>query len=81
MEARDFFKNLNDGDKYVSIMLNVNQYNDFKDFFESQCVVGSIRIKNSELDEDIVRKDLIKKISKAKKDLRDYEFNKKYNMK
>jgi hypothetical protein len=75
MEYRDFYNDLSNGEEYITCMMNINTFNGL-DFEAQQLMYQSeIRQKNDKFKDDDVHKEYVKRISKAKKDLRDYEFN------
>jgi|TARA_Y100000310_G_C20602106_1_gene773583 hypothetical protein len=75
IDSRSFFDNLQEGEDYVSLLLTKDVFNQIPKNIMDKVSVSSIRQKNSSFKNDPSHKAILSKISKAKKELREYEFN------
>jgi len=72
--AKEFFEELREGDEYLSLLSTKEVYNGIDFELRERMVVNTVRQKNSSFANDENHKKLILKVSKAKKELRNYEF-------
>ena len=75
MEYREFQNNLEENGEYISCMMSTNIHRQLPFELREQMYESEIRQKNEAFKNDDTHKGLVKSISKAKKALRDYEFN------
>ena len=75
MEYRDFQNNLEENEEYISCMMSTDIHRQLPYELKEQMYESEIRQKNEAFKNDDTHKGLVKSISKAKKALRDYEFN------
>lgn len=75
MEYREFQNNLEEEQEYISCMMSTQVHRQLPNELRNQMYESEIRQKNDSFKEDEIHRGLVKDISKAKKRLRDYEFN------
>jgi hypothetical protein len=73
--SQELFAELREGDEYLSLMCKKEVYSGIELELRERIVVNDIRQKNSKFKEDEVHQELVKNMSKAKKELIKYEFN------
>lgn len=73
ISAKDLMNELMEGEEYVSAMMPIQIFHQIQDELQSQ-MYFTIRQKSCQFDTDEIHCGLIKAISKAKRKLRDYEF-------
>lgn len=78
IDYRTFQESLNEGDEYVNCTMATSTFNGIDFELRELMYQSDIRQKNSKFKDDEVHKVLVKKVSKAKKELRNYEFNKNH---
>ena len=71
--SKEFFEELMDGEEYAVVMTRLQTYHQIDDHIKEQSTL-TVRVKSCQYDEDEKHCKLVKAISKAKKHLRDYEF-------
>lgn len=76
---KEFQESLNNGDEYTTLIMKMQTYNGL-DFENDELIYQSaIRQHNDIFKEDETHNSIKKKISKAKAELRNYEFDKNHN--
>lgn len=75
IDSRSFFDNLKEGEEYVSLLLTIDLFNSISEDIRGKVTISSIRQKNSTFKDDSNHKAIVSKLSKVKKELREYEFN------
>ena len=73
--AKEFFEELRDGDEYLSLLTTKEVYNGIDLELRERMVVNTVRQKNSKFQDDDNHKKLVINVSKAKKELRNYEYD------
>jgi hypothetical protein len=73
--SKEFFEELREGEEYVSVMMSMDVYNGISLENRLRMTDPKVRQKNSKFTNDETHKELVKKVAKANKELRDYEFN------
>jgi len=73
--SKEFFDELREGEEYVSVMMSMDVYNGISLENRLRMTDPKVRQKNSKFTNDETHKELVKKVAKANKELRDYEFN------
>lgn len=81
LTSEEFFGSLEDGQQYMSLFTSEEFYNLIPDEIKEQMVVNEIRQTNIIYKEDPVHNELVKNYTKAKKELRNYEYNLNNNVK
>ena len=71
--SKAFFEELMDGEEYAVVMTRLQTYHQIDDHIKEQSTL-TVRVNNCKYDQDEKHCKLVKAISKAKKQLRDYEF-------
>ena len=74
----EFKESLLHGEEYTTVMMSMKAYNGID--FETDEIIyqSSIRQHNNTFKDDDIHKGLVKEVSKSKKKLRNYEFNKNH---
>ncbi len=75
MQAKEFFGCLKEGEEYVSVLMTKETYNKMNKSVKESIVITSIRQLNTSFKDDENHKKLVSKVSKAKKELRNYEYD------
>ena len=76
--AKEFFEELRNGQEWVSCLMTKECYSGIDLEAKKRIVVNSVRQKNDGFADDEAHKELVKKVAKAKKELRNYEFDKNH---
>ena len=71
--SKEFFEELMDGEEYAVVMTRLQTYHQIDDHIKEQSTL-TVRVNNCKYDQDEKHCQLVKAITKAKKQLRDYEF-------
>jgi len=74
LSNKEFFQELREEEEWLSAIMTKETYNGIDFELKQRMVVGDVRKKNKAFELDENHKGLVKKMSKAKKDLIDYEF-------
>ncbi len=72
--SKEFFEELMEGEEYAVVMARMAIYHEIDDHIKQQSTL-TVRVNSCQYDEDEKHCKLVKAISKAKKQLRDYEFS------
>ena len=75
MTSKEFFRRLEDGREYVTLITTKEIYNSQGMHNIPEIVLTSIKKKNESFENDETYRELVSAVSKAKKKLRDYEFS------
>lgn len=75
LTSEEFFRTLEDGQQYMSILTSEEYYDLIPREVQEQMVINEIKQINTNLKEDIIHKKLLSDYYKARKALRNYEFN------
>jgi len=76
--SKEFFEELRNGQEWLSCLMTKECYSGLEFEARERIAVTSVRQKNDLFTEDEEHKDLVKKVAKAKKELRNYEFDKNH---
>tara|TARA_R110002051_G_scaffold260612_1_gene320394 strand:- start:1853 stop:2101 length:249 start_codon:yes stop_codon:yes gene_type:complete len=71
---KDFKNSLRDSEEYTTLIIPMNAYNGLNFEMDELIYQGDIRQHNSKFESDETHKELVKRSSEAKKQLRNYEF-------
>lgn len=74
ISSKDFFMQLREGEEYCNCFMTKDVYSGIDHELREHIVVNSIRQKNSSFEGDEVHKELLRNVTKAKKELTKYEF-------
>ena len=77
-DYKKFDDSLNHGDEYTALVMKIDSYNGIDFEMDELIYRSTIRQYNKNFKNDEVHKALVKKVSKAKKELRNYEFDKNH---
>lgn len=72
---KEFFQQLREDEEWLNAIMTKETYNGIDHELKQRIVVGDVRKKNKSFELDETHKELVKKASKAKKDLINYEFD------
>ena len=75
---KDFQDSIKDGEEYVNCSMSINTFNGIDFELQQLMYQSDIRQKNTKFKDDETHQMLVKKVSKAKKELRNYEFDKNH---
>ena len=78
---KDFQDSIKDGEEYVNCSMSISTFNGIDFELQELMYQSDIRQKNTKFKDDEVHKALAKNVSKAKKALRNYEYNCNHNNK
>jgi len=73
--SQQFFEELKEGDEYMSCTMTKEVYSGIELENRERIVVNTVKQKNSSFKDNETHKELVKKLGKASKELRDFEFN------
>ena len=76
MTTPEFFDQLNEGDEYLSILCTKQIYSKIPSELLDVMSISSVRQKNESFKDDLEHKELVKGLSRAKKELQNYEYYK-----
>ena len=76
MISEEFFSNLEEGQEYYSLFVGQEGYDRIPLEVRECMVINEIRQTNNSFTDDPIHKDLLKKYTKAKRELRNYEYKK-----
>jgi len=76
--SKDFFQQLREGDEYLNCFMTKEVYSGIDHELRERISVNEVRKKNKDFETDDTHKQLIKDLSKAKKALINYEYDKNY---
>jgi len=76
--SKEFFEELRHNEEWCNCFMTKEIYNGIYFELKEQIVLNEVRQKNKELEQDENYINLVKKVSKAKKELRNYEFDKNH---
>jgi len=71
---KEFFEQLREGEEYLSALMTKQTYSGIDFEMRQLIVVGDVRQKNTQLNQDDEHKRLVRELSKAKAKLIDYEY-------
>jgi len=80
MTSQELFRELKDGDSWASCIMSEDVWNSLPTEIKESIVLNGIRKLNESLQDDERYQDLVKKVSKVKKELRDYEYSINHNL-
>lgn len=72
--SKEFFEELREGESYLNCFMTRDVYSGIDHELRELMVVNEVRQHNEKFKDDPIHKDLVKKYSQAKAELRDYEF-------
>lgn len=72
--SKDFFMELRQGDEYLSCFMTKEVYSGIELELRDRIVVNEVRQTNDKFKDDPTHKNLIKTLYKAKKEVRNYEY-------
>ncbi len=75
MDFKAFYESLKEGEEYMTIITTKDVYGCIDQYLRVNMVITSVNQKNESFKDDNHHKELVSKVSKAKKQLRDYEFS------
>ena len=75
LQRREFLAGLEEGQQYLSCLTTEEAYNEIPEHLREQMVINEIRQDNPLFANDPIHKSLVKQTYKAKKQLRDYEYD------
>ena len=75
ISSEEFFGQLEDGQQYLSMFTSEEYYNLIPKNIQDQIVINEIRQTNFDFKNDPIHKQLLTEYYKAKKELRNYEYN------
>ena len=75
---KDFQDSIKDGEEYVNCSMAISTFNGIDFELQELMYQSDIRQKNTKFKNDETHQSLVKKVSKAKKELRNYEFDKNH---
>jgi hypothetical protein len=75
---KEFFEELRNGDEYLNCFMTKEVYSGIEQEYRERIVVNTVRKKNIDFQKDETHKQLIRDVSKAKKELIKYEFKINY---
>ena len=75
INSKQFFEELREGDEYMSLLATKEVYSGIDLELRERMVVNTVRQKNSKFKDDDNHKKLAINVSKAKKELRNYEYD------
>lgn len=81
LTTNEFFDQLQDGDEWMNCFFHKQQMQYIPESVQMYMCINEIRQQNDKFDGDEVHKELVKDISKAKRALRNYEYNINHNFK
>ena len=73
--SKEFFEQLREGDEYLTLLTTKEVYSGIELELRNRMVVNTVRQKNNSFKDDDNHKELVKNLSKAKKELRNYEYS------
>ena len=73
--AKEFFGELREGDEYMNCFMTKEVYSGIELELRERIGVNEVRQKNDLFKDDPTHQELVKKVSKAKRELRDYEYD------
>ena len=74
--SKDFFEELMDGEEYAVVMMRMDAYHEMHESLKERATLTIRQVDNS-LRNDEVHLHLVKQVSKAKRALSNYEFDKR----
>ncbi len=74
MDFKAFYESLKEGQEYMTIITTKDVYGRIDQYLRADMVITSVNQKNESFKDDKHHKKLVSKVSKAKKELRDYEY-------
>lgn len=75
MTSQDLFRELKDGDSWVSCIMSEDVWNSLPSETRDMIVLNGIRQLNESLQDNEMYQQLVRNVSKAKKQLRDHEYS------
>ena len=75
LTTNEFFAQLQDGDEWMNCFMHKSQMQYIPESVQMCMCINEVRQQNAKFEGDEVHKELIKDISKAKRALRNYEYN------
>ncbi len=72
MTIPEFFNHIEEGEEYLTLFCTKGSYSQIPKHLT--VVISSVRQKNESFKDDEIHKDLVKKLSKARRELSDYEY-------
>lgn len=80
MTSQELFRSLNDGDSWVSCIMSEDVWNSLPSETQNMIVLNGIRQLNESLQDNEIYQQLVRNLSKAKKELRDQEYKINHNL-
>jgi len=75
LSNKEFFQELREEEEWLSAIMTKETYNGIDFELKQRMVVGDVRKKNKAFELDETHKELVKNMSKAKRELINYEFD------
>lgn len=79
--SEQFFRELQDGETWCSCFIYESQMEYIPESVKMYMCINEIRQQNDNFKDDEIHKELVKDLSKAKRALRNYEYNVNHNFK
>lgn len=81
LTSNEFFRELQDGDEWCNCFIYKSQMEYIPESVKMYMCINEVRKQNDKFKDDEVHKELVKDLSKARRNLRNYEYNINHNFK